>query len=68
MSRHSLDSLEQPHESPGFVAPENFIEEEYCCSEEKFEKLEYSPDKVLFSSVQPCVKYFHAGKESELEM
>ena len=21
MSRHSLDSLEQPHESPGFAAP-----------------------------------------------
>ena len=68
MSRHSLDSPEQPHESPGFVAPENLIEEEYCCSGEKFEKLVYLPDTVPFSSFQPCVKCFHAGKESELEM
>ena len=66
MSRHSLDSLEQPHESPGFVAPENLIEESRCCKE--IWKWRFLPDTVPFSSCQPGVKCSHAGREPELEM
>ena len=69
MSRHSLDSLEQPHESPGFAAPDVAIDSFSPKIIPKiFRETEVLPDTVPFFSFQPCVKYFHAGRESELEI